>query len=152
MTVTIHTEDVIAAIAGLSITGLTICELSEIPDAPDPRKCYLIPSPAEPAFLTNPVIDRRTFGSMGNAAQDMTYTLNYKLLYKPVGTGRGIREVIPGAFAMAITIVETIQQLTLLDGAVTWKATPGEAVLITDPSGNQWDGWTITVEVLDFIQ
>ncbi len=151
MTVTIHTEDVITAISNLSITGVTVCDLNEIPDGADERRSYLIPSPGEPPFVSEFEIERVTFGH-SLAGQNATYRLNYKLLYKPVGTGRGLKDVIPGLTTMAVNVVEAIQSAVTLNGAVTWKARLDNMVIITDPSGTPWDGWNISIEVLDFIQ
>ena len=43
------------------------------------------------------------------AAKNATYRINYKLLYKPVGTGRGIKDVYPGLAALAVDVVEAIE-------------------------------------------
>ena len=151
MTVTIHIADVITAISNLSITGVVICDLNEIPDGVDARQSYLIPSTSEPPYVNNASIERVTFGH-SVAGQNMTYTLNYTLLYKPVGTGRGVKDVWPQSLALAVDVIEAIQNTTTLNGAVTWKAQLGSPVIVTDPSQTAWDGWTLSIEVLDFIQ
>ncbi len=151
MTVTLHVRDVLTDLATIAVTGLTVCDIDEIPDAADERRSYFIPSPSAPSFVTDFSITHVTYGQ-STAAQDARYTLNYKLLYKPVGEGRGIKDVTPGLMNMAADIVEAIQNKVTVNGAVTWKARLGEAVLVTDPIGTTWDGWAISVEVLDFIQ
>jgi hypothetical protein len=151
MTVTLHITDIITAISGISVSGLVVADLDEIPASADVRTSLLVPSPGEPSFVSNFALERVTTG-MSLAGMDATYTLNYKFLYLPVGATRGLYDLYPGMVAMAADIIEAIANLTTLNGAVTWKPLLGEFVVITDPTGTDWDGCLITIEVLDFIQ
>ena len=151
MTITLHLTDVITAIAGISVTGLTVCDLDEIPESADGNLSLMFPSPGEPSFMTNFAIERVTFG-MSLAGMDASYTLNYKFLYQVAGAGRGLFEFYPGMVEMAANIIEALSGTVTLNGAVTWTPRIGDFVLITDPSGVTWDGCLISIDILDFIQ
>jgi hypothetical protein len=151
MAITLHIESVITAIAALSVSGVTVCDLGDIPESPAPRTTYLIPSPSEPSFVAEFEITRQSFG-MSTAATDATYTLNYKYLYAPAGSERGLSKIYPGMVGKAVDIIEAILSLTGLNGSVTWKPKLGEFFIISDPAGISWHGCLITIEIQEFMQ
>ncbi len=151
MTITLHLETVITAIATLSVSGVTVCDLGDIPESPAPRTTYLIPSPSEPSFVTDFVVTRQSFG-MSTAATDANYTLNYKYLYARVGSERGLSKIYPGMVGKAVDIIEAILSLTGISGSVTWKPALGDFFVIDDPAGNSWHGCMIAIDIHEFVQ
>lgn len=151
MTATLHITNVITAIDGLTISGLTICDLNEIPETVDERAAFLIPSPVEPSPITNFTYERVSFG-MDTALGDATYTLNYKLFYAKAGMERGLFAVYPGLVALAMDVVEKILEQSALSGAADWTPRIAEIGLYADAAGSLWWGALISVDVRDFAQ
>ena len=78
---------VVTAIAGLSVSGVTIADDSAIPpDAQNTRSQYLFPEPS--GFVTDFSIQIDSFGEHAVAKMTAFYTLNYTYCHVPVGAGR----------------------------------------------------------------
>jgi hypothetical protein len=133
------------SIAGLSVSGVTLIDIDEIPKTGDTRKPSFIPAPN---WLSNLSQERMNFSG---ALRDVEYTLTYRLLYAPVGSGRGLvgpyNEMITkaGLFMDAIMAVVTLVGLEdiLLDGI-------NNVGVVLDPSDNKFWGCDISVRVLEF--
>ena len=149
MTVTLHLESAITAVSGLSVTGLTICDLDDIPNAADVRLSYLMP---DQGLVTDFALERVTMGSMHLVGMDATYTLNYRLLYKPVGSERGLANIAPGLAALAVDVIEAILNASALTGLVKWTPSLADFGIYSDPSENGWYGCRVLIECLDFVQ
>lgn len=134
------------SIAALTVTGLTIYDIDEIPEAALRDVPCMYPEPVE--FLTNFEAEMASFqGCKWNVGYDMTYTL----LYAPVGSGRGM-ELFSSTVALAFLVVDAVTAIQSVTGAVTLKfvsiSTPGP---ITDPAGNSYFGVRITFRALEFV-
>lgn len=134
------------SIAGITISGVDIRDLDEIPGSVLPRDCPMIlPAPNFISSFTPERIDIST------QEQNYRYTLVYRFLAAPVGSGRGIHE-------MYDTMVTKLA--LFFDGLVTNHSVTGavdiQAVNITsfgvveDPSGASFHGCDIQIEVLEF--
>jgi hypothetical protein len=103
------------SIAALTVSGLSIKDLDEIPvrvfgrDAP-----ILYPEPLD--FVTNLDVQKTTFGRGLYVKWNLHYTLAYTLLYAPVGSGRGF-ELFSPTVDMAMLIHHTIMESHPITGA-----------------------------------
>lgn len=137
------------SIAGLTVTGLTIKDIDEIPLTWEGRAHVIYPEPVD--FLTEFDAQPATFGTGSTRAWDVTYTMRYTLLYAEVSAGRGM-ELFKPTIDLALDFMDAIIALTTITGSVTLKpgtiSTPGP---VTDPSGKVFFGCHITVRVLEFV-
>lgn len=75
------------SIAGLSVAGVTLYDIDEIPTQIIPRKVpAIIPRPNE--FMTDFELRVDSLGDGSTAKMTVFYTLNYRLLHSKIGEGR----------------------------------------------------------------
>lgn len=136
------------SIAGLSVSGVTLFDIDEVPKIGDARKPYLIPAPD---WLTDFNMERMSFGGGSSALVDLTYTLTYRLLYAPVGSGRGFIGVIDVMVDKVALFLDAIIAVDTLTGLV--DITPVSVTnfgVVSDPSDNLFFGCDIAVGILEF--
>lgn len=137
------------SISRLSVSGLTLLDVDEIPPVVDPRVSTLLPLPN---YITDFEMVRDSFGS-SDAKMTVVYTLNYRLFYKPVGTGRITTiEGVSGLVEMVGLVLDAVLAIDTLDGAV--DITPQDVTnmgIVNDPSDNQWHGCDIALRVTEFV-
>lgn len=152
MAATLHIADCITAIDGIAITDVIVCDLDEIPDEVDTRTAYLIPSPMEPGLISDFQLQRMTLGSLNNVAMNATYTLNYLLYYRPVGLGRGLRDIYPGFVETIEDTLEAILATADLNGIECFTPRIGQIAQLNDGIGKPWYACMIHIDVTDFVQ
>jgi len=137
------------SIAGLTVTGLLIKDIDEVPNIWDGRAPVIFPEPMD--FLTNFEAVPATNGTGTTRAWDVTYTMRYTLLYCNGTDGRGL-ENMKSAIDLALDFMDAVIGLTTISGCVTIKpgtiSTPG---MVPDPSGKLFYGCHITVNILEFV-
>lgn len=79
-------------IAAIEVDGLIIRDIDDIPTEVGVRQALLIP---HPNYVSDFVATRESFGG-ASALMDVTYTLNYRLCYQPVGAERGMTLTVWG--------------------------------------------------------
>ena len=138
------------SIAALSVTGLTIKDIDEIPYSVTDRECpMLYPEPLN--FISDITVERVTTGTAGSGYFDVFYTLRYAFLYQAVGADRGSLTNYQG---MVQLWEDLIDRLILSDnvtgcedlqvaGSVSFGAIP-------DPSGNMFMGSELLIRVHEF--
>lgn len=100
-------------IAALSITGLTIKDIDEVPTKGD-RVPILIPLDN---FVSNLSVSEVVLGVPSTRPMTVTYTLNYRLLHTPVGAGRSnILEAYEGLSDMVALILDEILAMDTTTG------------------------------------
>lgn len=138
------------SIAGLSVTGLTIKDLDEIPAAADPRQATLIPLPN---FVTAFSMERDSFGGGSTAKMTVNYTLNYRLLFTQPGKGRaGTIENYDNMVALVVAFWDAVIAIDELAGAV--DIVPGgisNMGLVNDPADNAFIGCDVAVICTEFV-
>lgn len=140
--------DVAAAVAALTIQGITILGLNKMKPALIDRDCPLLgPSSNNPSFLTD--WQARRITTQGN--WDNRYTLNYTLYQAPVGTDRGLFVEYPAMIENARRIVEAFQAITKVDGCknIVLLGMP-QFGQVFDASGQQFHGATFALRVTEF--
>jgi hypothetical protein len=138
-----------SSIASLSVSGLTILALTAIPEAVERDVPVMYPEPVD--FVTDFVAELAAFNRGSTPRWNVTYNLNYTLLYAKVGSGRGM-ELFSPTMALAFLAVDAILAITTLSGAVTLNfngmSTPGP---LTDPAGNSFFGVQMKFQVTEFV-
>lgn len=138
------------SIAALSVSGVTLKDLDEIPQAVLPRDCPMI-YPKPDGFLSGLVIEIDSFGST-SAKKTVRYNLSYMFLYCPVGTGRGLFDVYAGMVAKALAFLDALIANDALTGAIDIQ--PAGVLQfgpVPDPAGNLFHGCQVDLAVQEFI-
>lgn len=151
MAAALHIVDIITAIKALTISGLTIYGLDDLPEQVDARSdVSMFPDPF--GYITNLTIANVTFGAH-DAAKDARYRINYVFAVKSTQAGRGLYEYIQPTAEIAQDIIEilTTSDLTAAGAVETTVSCPfiGQ---VEDPAGNKFHGGKIAVDILDFVQ
>ncbi len=118
------------SISSISVSGLTIKDIDDIPQNISQRDCpILIPDPDNyVGFSIAPV-------SLDKSKYNINYSLSYILIYAVLGSERtNIMATYSGMLSMATAIVDAVISLSTLSGAVDWGAT------VRDPLIINWGG------------
>ena len=151
MTITVGFTTVADSISKISVSGITMKDIDQVPDSAQMLCPIMFPQPDN--FITNINVERVTVGSGGTAKMDMTYTLNYVFLQAEMGAGIS-------AFSMYSNIVSNLAAILVkifasdnITGAVDLTLNSiGEIGTISDPSGNQYWGVLLSFNILEFVQ
>ena len=123
------------SISKLSVSGLTIKDIDEIPVRVYGRNCpilYLEPLD----LMATLTVTKMTFGRGLTVKWMMHYDLNYTMLYAPIGSGRGL-ELLAPTIAKACLFFDVLMESHPITGAEL--VTPGGWSIpgpLMDPSGN----------------
>ena len=151
MAITSAISTVADSIAGLTISGVTIKDIDQIPDSASMLCPLLIPQPAN--FVTDISVSFETFGSNGGAKINTNYTLNYVFLFCEVGSGLGAFAAFSGLMTKLSAILVAINSNDTITGAVDMKINSiGNIGVITDPAGNEFWGLEFSLRVLEYSQ
>ena len=137
------------SIAALSVSGIVMKDIDEIPIAVGVRSSQIIPLPD---YVTDFVMERDSFG-MGSAKMTVHYTLNYRLLYKKVGVGR--QNVIANFADMIAKCAlwwDAVMAIDTFTGGVDIEpAGIRNMGNVNDPSDEIYVGCDISVRVQEFV-
>lgn len=141
-------REVAAAIAALTVPGITILDLDQMKPALSERDCPLFgPSANDPSFLTDWDAKRLTF--QGNQLNN--YNLHYTYFQAPVGADRGLFKQYPDMVENARKLVEALQALPRVDGCKSVKLYEMPRFgPVFDASGQQFHGATFSLQVVEF--
>lgn len=137
------------SIAALSVSGVTLKDVDEIPASVDKRASTILPLPD---YVTNFAVERDSFGG-GGALRTVSYTLNYRFCYKPVGQGRQKTiEYYDGMIDKVALFFDAVMAIDTLTGAVD-IAPDGitNMGLVNDPSDNEFIGCDLAVRITEFV-
>jgi hypothetical protein len=151
MSINVQFATVIDAISNLSVSGVTLKDVDTIPENVQLLCPVLFPRPDN--FITEVTPEFVTYGSLGTAKINLSYTLNFMYCHAPIGSGLG------GVFAnygSLITnlelILEKILESDVVTGAVDLQLAGVNIAPITDPAGNNYFGAEIALRVQEFAQ
>jgi hypothetical protein len=149
VTISVSIPTVTASIAGLNVSGVTIKDITAIPDSSQMLCPILIPQPN--GFITDVAPSFETFGSNGGAKLNLGYTLNYVFLHSEggVNTFANYSDLI----AKLVLIMNAIFGNDAISGLVDMKINAiGDIGLIEDPAGNQFWGVLFSLRCLEYVQ
>lgn len=140
------------SIAGLTVSGVTIKDLDEIPEAQQASAAIIIPRPD--GFVSGFSIERDSQGSntVGLPRYTVGYNLTYRLLYSPLGVERGLFKLYPSAVAAAFRFVDAVTANDAVTGALDIQVADIQNVgPVADPSGAMFHGCDIIVRVTELV-
>lgn len=151
MTVSVGFSTVTNSIAALSISGVTIKDVDEIPEDVTTLTPILFPQPS--GFITDISPSFESFGSNGAAKMDLAYTLNYVYLHAPVGSGINALAPYSGMITKLAEIFVAIMSNDAITGAVDVRlnSLPNIGV-VTAPNDDDYWGVLISLRVLEHVQ
>ena len=150
MTIASSLTTVTNSIAGLTITGVTIKDIDNIPDSARMLTPLIVPQPN--SFVTDLQVSFETFGSNGGAKINTIYTLNYAFLFCEVG-GISAFNAFSGLMEKLSALLDAINSNDAITGAVDVKINSiGNIGVITDPAGVEFWGLQFSLKVLEFTQ
>ena len=138
------------SIAALSVSGVTIKDIDEIPSSVIGRDCPIL-YPEPDGFIANFTVTPMAFGTAGSGPFDVEYDLVYAFLYCPVGTGRSLLDVYDEMVTKAVLIYDRIIVSDAITGAV--ELTAGDVMqfgAVPDPAGNMFLGTRMVFHVKEF--
>ena len=101
------------SIAALSVSGVTLKDVDNIPEDATGLGPLIIPAPN---YLTNFSMTRQSYGGGSSAEMDVSYTLNYRLLFAPVGAGRGFIGVVDVMVDKLALFLDAVLAIDTIDG------------------------------------
>jgi hypothetical protein len=136
-----------AAIAQLSVSGLTIKSLSQIPDVDYSRDCPVMhPDPS--GWLGQQSATPGNFDNVIAGRIQNTIALNYRLLVAQAGEGRGLLDWMYPMATLTLAIRKEIFSLDLVAMSIR-QVNISQFGEIQDPSGKTFYGSLITVTALE---
>jgi hypothetical protein len=148
--VDLQISTVAASIAALAITGITVKDIDEVPAKVGARGAMLIPLPD---FVTDIDLERNSFGPGTIAKQTLTYTLNYRLCYAPVGTYRNnVLGWVDDVISAVELVLEKIIENDTLGGCKDIRPLAVTNMgIVNDPSDAQYYGCDFAFRVIEFV-
>ena len=149
MTIVLSFVTVTNSIAALSISGVTILKVDEIPQSASLITPVMFPRPNNP--ITDILPTRKSFGTGGNEKTDFEYTLHYVFYLAELGSGVGQMEPLSPLLIKLDLILETIMNNDVVTGLVDMQLNDIEAIgPIQDPSGANYWGAVIGIRCKEF--
>lgn len=139
------------SIAALSVSGVRICDVDEIPTTADlDRGPTLYPEPV--GFVQSLIVERDSTCVASLAKKHATYVLRYTFAYHRDGMTRDLPTLYAGAVDKAADVLDALIANDTITGAI--NITPsisGGFGPVASPDGNLFIGCIINIEVLEFI-
>jgi hypothetical protein len=136
------------SIAALSITGLTIKDIDEIPQGVLDRDCPIL-TPNPDNFVTKFKVEPDT---LDKSKWTVSYELNYLLLYAVVGSGRTTSmEKFSGMVSKAFSFIDAVAAAMALTGAVDWSPGVIDGFDIVTIGQNNFHSCHVNILIWEFI-
>jgi hypothetical protein len=135
------------SIQALTVTGLTIYDVDNIPAAVDVRQtAALIPLPD---YITDVEIVRDSF----DVKMTLTYTLHYRLFYKLAGAGRaGVIEYYDGMVDMIAAIWDAFLAIVTYTGGIDLMPVSVSGIgVVMDAAQNEFLGCDMAFQGKEFV-
>ena len=151
MTVSVSLATVADSIAGLSISGVTIKDIDQIPDNASMLCPLLIPNPS--GFVTDISPSFESFGSNGSARMNLSYTLNYTFLHSQIGSGINAFSSYSDLISKLVSVFVAVMSNDKITGAVDIRLQGISSIgVVTDPAQNEYWGVQFSFRVLEYVQ
>jgi hypothetical protein len=149
----LNSAAIATGIAALSIAGVTVKDITAIPDQVQARDCPLLfPHPAEwkSGGNSEPEDGSTTFGTAASRSWIFARVYKYVYLHAPVGSGRGILDNYSAMSIKEDAIATALTQLDL-SGVDVKTISVSEFGVLQDPSGASFYGFTVSVTLREWI-
>lgn len=148
----LNSTGIATAIAALSISGVTVLDLPAVPDTADMRKCpQMFPNPS--GWIVGGIgsnEDGEGPATFGPGMWVMQRAFNYVYLHAPVGQGRGMLDHM-SAMSTNLDAIMTALTTMAIANVDVMEIDCGDFVVITDPAGARFYGYTVTVALKERI-
>ena len=144
----LSTSSITAGIAALSVSGVTIKDMSGIPEQGFARSCPLMYP--EPLSMVAQYDDSPQTFTVAGGYWPVTRTIRYTYLHAQAGTERGIYAHFAGMTAKADLLVEALATLNVT-GVDVLRVEVVNFGTVTDPAGGQFFGFQVDVTVRERI-
>ena len=149
MAIALGLETLLGNIAAITIEGVQIRDIDEVPEQGDYRTSILFPDPD--GFITNLLITRDSQGAGGTALMTVKYTLNYRFVFVPVGSLRNLANVYGKMTEKIVDIIEAFMAEDDIAGVIDMEVLDIPTVgAVQDPAENIWHGCTISLRITEF--
>ncbi len=149
MTIAWSPLTVATSIAGLTITGVTIKDVTSIPSDTDLTGPIIFPQPN--GFISNVEPDSVSLGSMGAEAKNMLYTLNYVFLFTPIGGGVGAFAPYGPLVTLLTAIINVILNNDVVSGLVDMELSAIDGIgVVQDPNEVEYWGALFSLRCLEY--
>lgn len=147
MTLAITT--VSTAIAALTVAGVKICDLDNIPPSGMRQTPILFPDPANP--ISNMECIPQSYGGGSSRLMDVDYDLNYVFIFCEMGAGRTGLDYLEDCMLKVQAIYDEILEIDTFAGGVDILPTGNiQLITMTDPAGKNYLGCAMTFHVKEF--
>ena len=149
----LHVLELARSIETLSISGVQVRGLSNIPRTVEERECPIL-YPKPDGFLSGLTVVRESYGgdTATGARKTAYYTLTYRFLFEPLGTGReNVFDQYQLFVTRALAIIEAFIANSSLGGVT--DITPPDVVAmgpVSDQAGTMFHGCDFPLKVMDF--
>lgn len=151
MTINVQFDTVASSISDLSVDGVQILNIDQIPESADLLVPLLMPQPN--GFVSDISPQFQSYGSGGTAKIDLQYTLNYVYLHAPIGSGISTYDVYKGLLTNLIAVFEEIFGNDAPEGAIDLQLSSlSDIGTVTDPGGHEFWGVLFSLRVLEHVQ
>jgi hypothetical protein len=148
MSTTVDFTTVTNAIAALSIAGVTIKDIDEIPEAMGLDAVVLTPRAQN--FVTGLTV---TPSELSKQKLDVSYVLNYQYFQQAPAAVGGVVSVMSDLISkLALVIVAFCNDATLAGAMDNGTPAVGPVGIIRDASGNVYYGCEISIKVMQFLE
>lgn len=146
----LQTAAIITSIAGYSVTGVDILDADEIKDEVKRRAVPLMM--LAPNFFTQPKYIYDAMGTGAVAPITVKYVLRWRFFYAEVGTERGQYDIFQGFIQKVTAIIDAVIANDATSDAIHLQVVDvGTFGVVTDPTGNQFYGCDIGIEVTEYV-
>jgi hypothetical protein len=136
------------ALTALSITGITLRDINNIPEACTLLCPVLYPKPD--GFISGmEAVMPETFGTSGAQQVTIKYTLTYRYLHCPIGGALGgLFAVYDGLIDAWVKIADAVLNVGALSGATNiYLAGIPTIGPVADPAGNIYHGFDVAINI-----
>lgn len=150
MTINVQLVTIADSISQISVSGVTVRDIDNIPEnAADYCPVFF---PAPDGFIGDVTFTPQSFGSDSLRKMDLEYSLRYRFLYAPLGSGSFLSNYA-GMLEKLELILEAILGNSSPTGAVDMELESLIVDAMTDPAGAlQYHGAEITLRITEFAQ
>lgn len=149
MTIAFNPETTAASIAAVSISGVTVCDIDEIPQSAQMITPILFPQPE--AWLSEVTQGPKSVSVADAGQSDFSYTLHYVFLLCETGSGVSQTDPYNNLVAKLKTVLQTILDNDTLAASVEISLNGMDGIgTVQDPSGIDFWGALISFRVVEY--
>jgi hypothetical protein len=140
-----NTAAICAGIAAISVTGVTVKDIDEIPEVVSTRDVPILYPQVDQFTSGGNDEGPSTFGAAGARYWEHTQTMRYLYLHAIAGSGRGINDHVAPLLVNRDALVEQVMELDIA-GVDILGVTVSAFGVFTDPSESQrFIGFTLDI-------